>query len=45
LTVLYGGAGVGLGRKLACLLRDWQTIPASLDQFKKDRACLEKILE
>ncbi len=45
LTVIYGGAGVCLGLKLAGLLRDWQTIPASLDQLTKDRACLEKILE
>jgi uncharacterized membrane protein YqjE len=45
LTFLYGGAGYGLGRKLTGLLHDWQTLPASLDQFRKDRACLEKILE
>jgi uncharacterized membrane protein YqjE len=45
LTGLYGGAGVCLWRRLTGLLRDWQTLPASLDQLRKDRACLEKILE
>ena len=45
LTGVYGGAGIYLCRKLAGLLRDWQTFPASRDQLRKDRACLEKILE
>jgi uncharacterized membrane protein YqjE len=45
LTVLYGAAGVCLYRRLTTLLRDWQTLPDSLDQLRKDRACLEKILE
>jgi uncharacterized membrane protein YqjE len=45
LTVLYGAAGICLYRRLTALLRDWQTLPASLDQLRKDRACLEKILE
>jgi uncharacterized membrane protein YqjE len=44
LTILYGGAGIFLWRRLAGLLRDWQTLSASLDQLRKDRACLEKIL-
>jgi len=45
LTGLYGAAGVGLYGRLTALLRNWQTLPASLDQLRKDRACLEKILE
>jgi uncharacterized membrane protein YqjE len=45
LTALYGAAGIGLWRRLTGLLRDWQTLSASLDQLRKDRACLEKILE
>jgi uncharacterized membrane protein YqjE len=45
LTAIYGGAGVYLCRKLTGLLRDWQTLAASLEQLRKDRACLEKILE
>jgi uncharacterized membrane protein YqjE len=44
LTILYGAGGVFLCRRLTGLLRDWQTLPSSLDQLRKDRACLEKIL-
>ena len=43
-TGLYGAAGVCLYRRLTGRLRDWQTLSASLDQLRKDRACLEKIL-
>lgn len=45
LTGLYGAAGVCLYRRLTKRLRDWQTLSATLDQLKKDRACLEKTLE
>lgn len=45
LTCLYGVAGVCLYRKLARLLREWKTLPATLDQLRKDRSCLEKTLE
>lgn len=45
LTGLYGAAGVCLYRQLTRLLRDWQNLPATLDQLKKDRACLEENLE
>jgi uncharacterized membrane protein YqjE len=44
LTVLYGAAAVYLCRRLTALLHEWQTLSASLDQLRKDRACLEKIL-
>ncbi len=44
LTGLYGVAGVCLCLRLIGLLRDWQTLAASLDQLRKDRACLEQIL-
>ena len=44
LTGLYGAAGVWLYRRLNALLRDWQTFSATLDQLRKDRACLEKTL-
>ena len=44
LTGLYAAVGVYLYRRLTALLRNWQTLPASLDQIRKDRACLEKIL-
>jgi len=41
LTGLYGAAGIFLYRRLAGLLCNWQTLSASLDQIRKDRACLE----
>ena len=44
LTSLYGLAGGCLCRRLAGRLRDGQALSASLDQLRKDRACLEKIL-
>ena len=44
-TGLYGAAGVWLYRRLTRLLRDWHTLSATLDQLRKDRACLEKTLE
>jgi uncharacterized membrane protein YqjE len=44
LTGLYGAAGIFFYRRLTGLLRDWQTLSASLEQLRKDRACLEKIL-
>jgi len=42
-TGLYGAAGVCLYRRLTGRLRDWQTLSATLDQLRKDRACLENI--
>jgi uncharacterized membrane protein YqjE len=44
LTGGYGAAAVFLYRRLTLLLRDWQTLSATLDQLRKDRACLEKTL-
>jgi uncharacterized membrane protein YqjE len=44
LTALYGVAGICLYRQLTGLLRNWQTLSASLDQLRKDRACMEKLL-
>jgi uncharacterized membrane protein YqjE len=44
LTALYAAAGICLYRRLIGLLRNWQTLSATLDQLRKDRACLEKIL-
>jgi len=40
----YGVAGFYLYWRLAALLHNWQTLPASLEQIRKDRACLEKML-
>jgi uncharacterized membrane protein YqjE len=44
LAGLYGAGAVLLYRRLTALLRDWQNLPATLDQLKKDRECLEKCL-
>lgn len=44
LTGLYGVAAIYLWWRFTRLLRDWQTLSASLDQLRKDRAGLEKIL-
>lgn len=44
LTGLYGVAAACLYRRLTRLLRDWQNLPATLDQLRKDRACLEQHL-
>jgi uncharacterized membrane protein YqjE len=44
LTVLYAAAGIFLYRRLIGRLRNWQMLSATLDQLRKDRACLEKIL-
>jgi len=44
LTGVYGVAAVFFYRRLTVLLRDWQNLPATLDQLRKDRECLEKSL-
>ena len=43
LTGLYAAAGICLYRRLIGVLRNWQTLSASLDQLRKDRACLENL--
>jgi uncharacterized membrane protein YqjE len=42
-TVLYGAVGGFLYWRLTRLFRGWEMLSASLDQLRKDRACLEKI--
>jgi uncharacterized membrane protein YqjE len=44
LTSLYAATAVCLYRRLTLLLGDWQGLPATLDQLRKDRACLETTL-
>ena len=44
LTALYGIAASYLCRRLTDRLRDAQAFSATLDQLKKDHACLEKNL-
>jgi uncharacterized membrane protein YqjE len=42
LAALYIIAAVVFYGRLARLQRDWQTLPGTLEQLKKDRECLEK---
>src|SRR3954454_18719621 len=44
LTVLYGATAVFLYRRFTVLQRNWKTLPATLDQLRKDRACVESYL-
>ena len=44
LSALYGMASVCLCRRLTAVLKGWETLSASMDQLRKDRACLEKML-
>jgi uncharacterized membrane protein YqjE len=45
LAALYIAIAVYLYRRFIGLRLGWKTLPATLDQFKKDRVCFEKILE
>jgi uncharacterized membrane protein YqjE len=45
LTSLYATTAVFLYRRFAMLQLDWKTLPATLDQFRKDRACVGTLLE
>lgn len=42
LTLLYGAAASAAFLTLRDRLRRWETLSATLEQFKKDLACLEK---
>jgi len=44
LTGVYGVAGLCLYRQLTGVMRNWQTLGASLEQLRKDRVCLEDLL-
>ncbi len=44
LTILYAAAAAHFYRQFIVLQRHWQTLPATIDQIKKDCACLEKSL-
>ena len=44
LTGLYAVGAVYFYRRLARLLQEWKSFSATLDQLRKDRACLEKDL-
>lgn len=44
LAAFYVTAAVFLYARLLRLQRDWNTLPATLDQLRKDRECLEKTI-
>ena len=44
LAVVYSVAGLCLYRRLTGLQRNWHTLSTSLDQLRKDQACLEQML-
>jgi uncharacterized membrane protein YqjE len=44
LLVVYAGGAAWMYARLNRLRREWQTLPATLDQLKKDRQCLENCL-
>ena len=45
LAVFYAVAGVLLYARLARLQRGWLTLPATLEQLRKDAECLKKSLQ
>jgi uncharacterized membrane protein YqjE len=42
LSAFYSVAAIGILWRLKVLLRNWSSFSASLDELKKDRACLEE---
>jgi len=42
LAAVYAALAAVAGRQLAALRRDWRTLSATLDELRKDRACLDK---
>jgi uncharacterized membrane protein YqjE len=44
LTTLYGAASFFLYHRFVHLQRQWKTLPATFDQLRKDRACIEHCL-
>jgi uncharacterized membrane protein YqjE len=45
LTSLYATTAAFLYRRFTMFQLDWKTLPATLDQFRKDRACLGTLLQ
>ena len=43
LTFLYAIGGIYFYQRMTRLIREWQTLSASLDQFRKDTQCLAKL--
>jgi uncharacterized membrane protein YqjE len=44
LTAIHAGTAFFLCRRVQRMLQNWRSLPASVEQFRKDREALEKIL-
>lgn len=44
LTAVYGLVAGLLYRRMIAIQRDWQTLPGTLEQLRKDRECLDRNL-
>jgi len=44
LAILYGAVGLWMFAGLNRLQRDWQTLPGTIEQLRKDRECLARTL-
>lgn len=45
LMALYVVGGIMLYARLRQLCRDWQSFPATIAQFRKDRLCVDQLLD
>ncbi|HEY1172167.1 MAG TPA: phage holin family protein [Verrucomicrobiae bacterium] len=44
MTLIYGLMAAYLYHRMMALQRDWQTLPGTLEQLRKDRECLDQNL-
>ena len=44
MILLHGGTAALFWQRLTTMTRDWDSFPATLDQLRKDCACLQKTL-
>ena len=44
MILLHGGTAAFFWQRLTTMTRDWDSFPATLDQLRKDCACLQKTL-
>ena len=45
LVALYAGGALALYARLARLRHEWETLPETLGQLRKDRKCVERMLD
>jgi uncharacterized membrane protein YqjE len=44
LLALYGGGAIALYARLHHLQQEWETLPATREQLRKDRECVDQLL-